>query len=227
METASCGWAAESVAVLRKDLLSELRSRQALNAMVIFAVTTLAVVSFALGPHALTARAQSALLWVILFFAAAASLSRPFLREEEGRTSTALRLSAVPAHVFAGKLAFNILLLLGLDALLVPLYLGVMQAPVGSPEVLLMVVLLGSLGLAAACTIVAAIISRATTPGALFGGLAFPLLLPLLLAAVGGTTKAFEGAAVAAAWPELRLLLSFTVVVVTASWMLFEVIWDD
>ncbi|MBI3946365.1 MAG: heme exporter protein CcmB [Armatimonadetes bacterium] len=226
-ETVSSGWAAEAGAVFLKDLRAELRTRYALNAMAIFAVTTLAVVSFSLGPYALPPKALSALLWVVIFFSAVASLSRVFLHEEEGRTAAALRLAAEPVHVYAGKLLFNVGLLGALDVLLVPLFLGLMAAPVGNPGLLALVVLLGSLGLASACTIVAAIISKTGAKSALFGGLAFPVLLPLLLAAVSGTTRALEGVGLGAAWPELRLLLSFAVVMTTASLLLFELIWNE
>ena len=227
METASSGWVAEAGAVFLKDLKSELRSRYALNAMAIFAVTTLTVVSFSLGPHALHPKALSALLWVVIFFSAIASLSRVFLHAVDARTAAALRLAAEPAHVYAGKLLFNLALLGALDLILVPLYLGLMQVPLGNPGLFALVVLLGSIGLAGACTIVAAIISKAGARSALFGGLAFPVLLPLLLAAVSGTTRALEGAGLAAAWPELRMLISFAVVMITASVLLFEVIWNE
>lgn len=226
-ETVSSGWAAEAGAVFLKDVKLELRSRYALNAMAVFAVTTLVVVSFAVGGQALPASVVAALLWIVLLFTAIASLSRVFLREEEAHTALALRLAAEPAHVYMGKLLFNVALLGGMTLVLVPLFLGVMQARVGNPGLLALVLLLGSIGLAAASTIVAAIISRAAAKGALFGGLAFPILLPLLMAAVSGTTRALEGAPLGAAGAELRLLLSFGVVMVTASLLLFEHVWNE
>jgi len=225
--TASSGWVGEAGAVFWKDLREELRSRYALNAMAIFAVTTLVVVSFSLGPQALPPPAVAALLWVVLFFAAIASLSRVFLREEEAHTAAALRLAAEPVHVYLGKLLFNLVLLLALDVLLVPLFLALMQARPGNLWLLALVLLLGSVGLAGATTIVAALIAKAAARGALFGGLAFPLLLPLLLAAVSGTRRALEGASCAAAGAELRLLVSFAVVMITASILLFEYVWSE
>lgn len=234
-ETASSGWVVETAAVLLKDLKSELRSRYALNAMAIFAVTTLVVVSYSLAGQGLTkggsgdleAKAQSALLWVVIFFSAIASLSRVFLHEEEARTVTALRLAAEPAHVYAGKLLFNLALLLSLDVLLVPLFLVLMQVHVGNPLLLGMVLLLGSIGLAGVSTIVAAIISRAGARSALFGGLAFPVLLPLLLFAVSGTTRALNGDSLAAAHGEVTALVSFAGAMITASVMLFEFVWNE
>ena len=122
--TASSGWVGEAGAVFWKDLRAELRSRYALNAMAIFAVTTLVVVSFSLGPQALPPPAVAALLWVVLFFAAIASLSRVFLREEEAHTGRAAPGGRAGAR-YLGRL-FN----LGCWrwTLLVPLFLALMQA---------------------------------------------------------------------------------------------------
>ncbi|MDH7569729.1 MAG: heme exporter protein CcmB [Armatimonadota bacterium] len=226
-ETGCCGWAARASAIALKDLKSELRTRYALNAMGIFALTTLTVVSFALGPHSLGSRALAALLWVVIFFSAIASLARAFLHEEEGHTAIALRLAADPAHVYLGKLFFNLLLLLALNVLLVPLFVGMMQARVGNPVLFVLVLLLGNAALASACTATAAIISKAGARSALFGGLAFPLLLPVLMTAINATARAFDGAAYVAAWPETRLLVSFTAVMVTASLLLFDFVWND
>lgn len=227
LETRSSGWVDEAGAVFRKDVTLELRNRYALNAMALFAITTLVVVGFAVGSQALPASVVAALLWVVLLFTAVASLSRVFLREEETGTALALRLAVEPEHVYLGKLLFNVVLLGAMALVVAPLFLAVMQARVGNPGLLALVLLLGCIGLAAASTIVAAIIARAAARGALFGGLAFPLLLPVLIAATGGTTRALEGAPLGAAWAELRLLLSFGVVMITASLFLFEHVWSE
>src|SRR2546425_4350651 len=81
-------------AVLRKECLSEWRTRYGLNAALLFAVTTLASVSFAVGRLGDRTDVLAALLWIVILFAALASLSHAFVREVEGHTLTLLRLSA-------------------------------------------------------------------------------------------------------------------------------------
>lgn len=97
-----------AIAVLRKDLRAELRTRYALNALAVFALTVVLVVSFYLGPRLaprdpLTPAVNSALLWIALFFAALSGLGRAFVHEEEAQTTTLLRLNAPPLAVFVGK----------------------------------------------------------------------------------------------------------------------------
>src|SRR5437660_4431187 len=109
------GWSdglRQAMAVLEKDLRAELRNRAALNSILLFSITSLVVVGFAVGPSQMAPVLKAALLWVVLFFAAFSGLAHVFTHEEETNTATALRLSAPPGAVYAGKLAFNLLLLL-------------------------------------------------------------------------------------------------------------------
>ena len=96
-----------------------------------------------------------------------------------------------------------------------------------SPAVFVLIVLVGVAGLAGGSTIVAAIISKARVKGPLFGALAFPILMPLLLLEVRATTLALEGAA----WSDVSTyvwgLVGFTGAMVTASFLLFDAVWES
>ena len=109
--------------MLAKELRSELRSRVALNAVGLFALTTLVAVAYQIGPYRIHAEDRphllAALLWIILFFAALSGLARVFVKEEDAHTAKTLRLAARPLAVLLGKLLFNLLLLLALETCVV------------------------------------------------------------------------------------------------------------
>jgi heme exporter protein B len=210
-----------SWAVARKDLLAELRGRVAINALGLFAVTTVVLVSFRLGPLGVSRdpRAISTLavlLWIAIFFAAMTGMARAFVVEEEAGTASLLRMGAPPTAVLLGKLLFNLLLLGALEALVTLLFSMFMNMRVANPLQLGAVLVAGGLGLGVATTIIAALVARTHARGALFTVLAFPLLLPLLIVAVGATERALE----------LRLLCAYTVALLAASLLLFEQIWE-
>ena len=94
-------------------------------------------------------------------------------------------------------------------------------------SIFLVTIALGSIGLAAASTIIAAIIARANTKGTLYPVLSFPILLPLLLTVINATRLAADGALFGEAAGEFQVLISYIVVVITASTMLFDYIWKD
>ncbi len=224
---AASSWLAETLAVFAKEWRTELRTRHALNSLLLFALSTLVVVGLALGPLGTRpsdrGAALPAVLWLILLFAAAAGLPRSFAQEEEMHTATALRLAATPSSLYCGKLLYAITLLAALEALVVPLYLAMVQLPVARPAPLAAALLAGGYGLAAGSTLVAAIVAQARGKAALFSVLAFPVLVPLLLLVVALTRAAVGGDPAPDA---LRQLLLYDASVTVAGLMLFPAIWS-
>ena len=224
----SIGLTAKSWAVLRKDIQVEFRSRYALNAILLFGVTTLTVVSFSVGQKNLSGELYAALFWIIIFFSAMSGLAHVFVREEDAKTATVLRLTADTTAVYWGKLGFNFLLLSLLEAVITPLFLMMTDAILHHFFLLIIILFLGAVGLAGATTLIAAIISKASVKGALFAVLSFPILLPLLIGVINGTTKALTATGgVTQASSELQLLTSYAVVMITASLLLFEFVWEE
>jgi heme exporter protein B len=224
------GFLDEVRAVLAKDMRAELRTRVALSSLGLFALTTLAAVSYTIGPYRIAAADRpfllSALLWIVIFFASMAGLDRSFVKEEESHTAPLLRLSARPLVVWAGKLMFNLALLYALMILLVPLYCGLMSFEIAAPGWFVALLGIGGYALAVTTTMVAAIISRALTRGALFSVLALPLLLPLLIFVIQGTSAVARGEQAEAA-ANLQAVISMGGAMTVVSIMLFPAVWND
>jgi heme exporter protein B len=224
----SSPWLAEAGAVFVKEWRSELRGRSSLSTLALFAITTLVVLSLALGPVGVS-RANRVwisptILWILLFFSAALGLPRAFVREEESHTATALRLAATPSALFTGKLLYTLTLLAALEALVAPLFLAALQVEVPRPGLFAAALALGGLGLAAASTLVAAIAAQGEGRTTLFSVLALPLLVPLLLLAISLTRAAL--APEAPIEPALPQLLLYDGTVVVAGFMLFPAVWN-
>jgi heme exporter protein B len=221
-----------TLAVLIKDLRSELRTRYALNAVLLFAVSTVVAISLGLGPVAPSRNAdlpliQAALLWIAILFAAFTGLARTFVQEEETRTAAALRLAAPPLAVYLGKLLFNLALLLVLVCVTTLLFTILLRMHVADLLLLAALLAAGSLGLVVATTLIAAIIARASARGALFAVLSFPILVPLLVTAVRGTAIALEQQGWERGAAPLQVLLAYTTALFVASLWLFPSVWED
>ncbi len=214
-----------SYIVFLKDLHLEFRSRYAINAIFLFAVTTLMAISFSVGPLQLRSELLAALLWVILFFSSMSGLAHIFVREEEQQTADTLRLVTTPNAVFLGKWFFNIILLLSLEVVIIPVFIAMMGVKVGNVAVFLLIIIIGSVGLASIATLIAAIISQASAKGALFAVLSFPVSLPVLISGIHGTRLALDGGIFAECLSDIQILFSFSVVILTLSLLLFEFIW--
>lgn len=220
-------WLAGAWAVFRKDLRLELRSRYAINMLLMFAVTAMLLTAFAVGQETISERVQAALLWIVILFATSIGLGRAFVAEEERGTVLLLQLNTHPSMVYAGKLLFNILLVLGLSAVAVVIFIVLLRVSVASIGLFAATIVLGGLGLSGATTLLAAIMARAGRGGPLLPVLLLPLLIPHLLSVVSATQMALGGASWRAAIDELTTLVAFAGVTITASVLLFDYVWSD
>jgi heme exporter protein B len=224
MADATPAFAKSVLALLGKDVRCELRSRHAVTAMLLFALTSTVAVAATIGRTGLEPDVAAGLLWIVIYFSAMSGLSRSFVREEEGGTSPLLKLALSPNAVYLGKLAFNLGLLLAIEIVVVPVFVGLTNCRIGNWPGLIGILVLGSLGLSAAGTLAAAMVARATVKGALYAVICFPLLAPVLFAAVSGSQAAIGGTIPGS---NMRLLLYYFGTVITASLLLFRFVWED
>ena len=176
--------------VFLKDVRSELRTQYVINSLLMFVLVTISIIRFDIGDEKIEDEILTGLLWISIFFSASGGLARTFVKEEEKETSAALKLSASPTEIFAGKLIFNLVLTFILNFLILILFILITEYNIKNPVLFISVLSLGNVGLVAASTIIAAIISKANSKGTLYPVLSFPVLLPLLLTLITATKLA-------------------------------------
>ena len=216
-----------SFTIFRKDFKQEMRSKAAINSILLFAVVTLTAVSFSIGNITISPDILAALLWIIILFASMSGFSHVFLKEEEAHTADTLKLIAGATDILLGKFLFNLVLLTAVLIIIIPLYIGIFNFEIKSLALFLTTTFLGAFGLSAGGTIVAALIAKASSRGALFSVLAFPILLPVLILGIGATRIAFKKTGVEIFIPEIKALFAYCVIISTAAIMLFDFIWED
>jgi heme exporter protein B len=168
------------------------------------------------------------MFWVVVFFAAMSGLSRIFVSEEERGTTMTLQLVASPSVVYFGKLIFNCGLTLILSSAVTILYVAVFPAfMIKAITIFTLTIFLGSLGFASAATIIAAIIAKANTKGTLYPVLSFPILIPLLMTVMKSTTRALDGELFTAAMGEFQILISYLMIMIAGSYLLFDYVWKE
>ena len=215
-------------ALFKKDFSSELRTRYAINSLAMFIIVAISVIMFAVGQEKISAELTGGLFWVVIFFTAMSGLARAFVSEEERGTSLTLQLVASPSTVFSGKLVFNIILVFCMNTIIALLYAALFESfIIQNFTLFLLSYIFGNIGLAISSTIIAAIIAKAGAKGTLYPVLSFPILLPLILTSVQLTLFALDGTSIEEAVFELAIVVSYDVIMLTASYMLFDFIWKD
>ena len=205
----------------------EWRDKSILGTLLTFVLSTLFLVLFATGRDDLSTRTEAGLFWIVVLFTAALGLGRTFLSEEERGTSFFLRLHTQGTMVYVGKLCHSFLTLLSANAILAIVFLVLLSVDVLFPGLFIVTLCLGTCGLAGATTILSAIIARTAHGGILLPVLLFPLLIPLLLSAVEATNISFTSGGWDVAAGSLVTMVSFSGVVIAASLLLFDYVWES
>ncbi len=217
----------QAIAICRKDFHSEIRTRYSINGLAMFIIVVISIIKFSLGEEKLSNELHAGLLWIIIFFANSSGLSRVFVAEEDRGTSFVLKLTANSKSVLLGKLIFNTGLSFIINTFVVFLFLVTMDFTINSFGLFLLTIFLGNLGLSAVMTIIAALISKSSSKGTLYPVLSFPLLLPLMLTAINATWLSIEGTSAGELFGEIQIMVSYSVVIITASFLLFDLVWND
>jgi len=219
------------LAVARKDLLQELRSRAATVATLFFSAVTLVMMGFALGrEQAVLNLAAPGVLWVALAFAGVISAAQNFQSDLEEGAFEQLLLYPVPrAAIFLGKLLANWLYLTALGALVAPVAFVLFGVELGAAAwyVVPATLLLGTFGFAVIATFYAGLTANLQAREALLPVLMFPVIVPVMLGAVRATEAVVgrSDAALAGGW--LQLLGGFGLVYFVVCSALFHFVVDE
>ena len=184
-----------ALAILRKDLRIELRTRQSVPAMALFSVTAFVLFHFGLDRDRLDGELASGVLWVTLLLASVLGVNRLFAHERDEGGIDGLLLAPIDrTSVFLAKAAALYLYLTLLEIVAVPAYAILLLSPSPLDELpaLVAVLALANLGIAVTGALVAAMAAEARARDLLVPLLLLPFLTPVLIAAARATEPLFS-----------------------------------
>lgn len=213
------------MAVAWKDLTTERRSKAGFNGVVFMAAITLLMFGFALGPDPAPIRTAAAgLLWLTVLLSGVLAFNRSYeLEIEAGALDALLLYPGGRWPIFAGKLLANLAFVLLVEVITVPIAGVLYDLPLLTPlPGLVGVLFLGTVGFVTLGTYYAAMASRVRAREVLLPLLLFPMLVPLLVAAVGATKAVLAGDPMGYGSAWIRLLAAFDIVFLAATFMTFD-----
>ncbi|MGG1400608.1 heme exporter protein CcmB [Bacillus salipaludis] len=173
----------------KKDLLSELKTKQILVTQIIFAGLVIVVFSFAFDPANNTTKAViPGIIWVIIVFAGILGLNRSFISEQRNDTIQGLLVAPMEAaSIFLGKFIANFTMILIVELVSIPfLFLLFDFKMLGSVGYFILVIFVGSFGFISIGTFLAALAANSRSSEMLLPLLLFPITSPILI----GVTQA-------------------------------------
>ena len=223
-------YARQLLAIVWKDLVVEVRTRERISAMGGFTVLVGVLFNFAIDPTVVEPQAiASALIWMTIIFGGMLGLGRTFHLEEEEEAFQGLLLSPVPRDaIYLGKVLANFVLLSAVAGLVFGVFALFFGLSFGDHAVALAgVVLLGILGFVAVGTLFSAISARTSMGDTLLPILVFPLLIPIIIYGVTATSRLLQGLPVSEVDGNLRMLGAFAVAAVGVGAGLFRFVVEE
>ncbi len=218
---------AQVSALVAKDVQLELRTRDTLTAVLVFGLLVLVTFNFALDIRPEIAQAVGpGILWIAVVFTGPVGMGRTFSEERERGTLEALVASPVDrSAIFLGKLISSVVIMLAAQLVLVPAFVALFNVPL-DPAAILPALILGDIGLAAVGTLFSAIAAHTRAREVLLPVLIFPIIVPLVIAAVQATGLAL-GNELARDRPWIGLLVAFDAIYLSLGVAVFEYVLEE
>lgn len=217
------------LAIAGKDLRLELRSRERLVSMLVFAVLVAVVFSFALDPAVRAGTVAGAMLWVMVLFTGMLGLGRSFAIEREQEAMTGILLAPVDrGAIFLGKFLSNLVLLSVVELVAFPIFALFFRLAMGRVAGgLALVVLLATIGFMALGTLFSAMAAGTRMGETLLPVLLLPLLVPVVIFAAGATQRLLAGRPMTEIAGNLKMLLAFDVVFLVVCTLAFGAVMEE
>ncbi|MEY2820310.1 MAG: heme exporter protein CcmB [Chloroflexota bacterium] len=217
------------MAIARKDLAAEFRSRELLSAMLVFSMLVILIFNFALELDVKVRQSVTAgVLWTTFAFAGTLGLNRSMAVEKDRGCMDGLLLAPVDrSAIFFGKAISNLVFMLVVEAIVIPLYAMLYNETRIFQLEFLGVLLLGSIGYIAVGTLLSTMSVQTRTRDVLLPILLFPVAVPVLLASVKASGGIVAGLPFEEILAPLNLLIVYDVVFIAASFMIFDYVVEE
>lgn len=210
--------------LVAKELALEWRSKQAINSIVLYVVSTVFVCYQAF--ESVDTLVWNALFWIILLFASINAVSRSFVQESQYRQLYYYSITS-PKAIILSKIIYNMILMTLLSVVTFIIYALIFQNTIGDTPLYLFSIFLGSISFATVFTMVSGISSKTGNNSTIMAILAFPVVIPILILLLKLSSNALKGLDRASSEKEIVTLIAINVITVTVSLLLFPYIWRD
>ncbi|MFZ2357712.1 MAG: heme exporter protein CcmB [Anaerolineae bacterium] len=216
------------MAIVWKDVRAELRTKDILSSMLVFAGLSVLIFQFAFDLRADNVRlVLPGVLWIAITFAGVLGLNRSFILEQDRGSLEGLLLAPVDrSAIYFGKLIGNLLFIFVVELLLLPLMTVLFNVWLLSPA-LILVLVLGTLGYAAVGTLFAALSINTRAREVMLPILLFPVMIPVFVAGVQAVSRLLDGDSLADIMRWVQLLVAYDAIFIAAAMLLFDYVVEE
>jgi heme exporter protein B len=216
------------LAMFWKDMLTELRTKEVITSVLVFALLVMVIFNFAFGTRTdETELVAPGILWVALTFGGVLGFNRIFAVEKENSRLEGLMLCPVDRTViYWGKLTGGFTFMLAIAIVITPIFLALFNLPLFLPKLVLIIVL-AIIGFAAVGTLFSAIAINTRARDIMLPILFLPIVIPVIVAAVKATAPVLAGKS----WEDiliwLQIMIAFDIIYLVVATLVFEFVLEE
>jgi len=216
------------VTIAWKDILSELRAREIISSVLVFAVLVLVIFNFTFNPsQLLITQIAPGILWVAFVFSGVLALNRAFVPEKEENCLEGLICCPVEREaIYIGKALGSLFFMLLVEAIVLAAFALLFNIAVFQPEIIT-VILLATVGIVAVGTLFSALAVNTRAREMVLPILFLPIITPVIIAAVKASELALSGKSWSDMTSWLIMLIAFDVIFTVVSFMVFPYIIEE
>ena len=222
-------------AILRKDIVMELRTKEMITSMGLYALLVLIIYYVALsqaGTNFDVSRISAGLLLLAIVFTSMLGLNRSLVHEQDQGQLDALLLSPIDRPVlFFGKAVTNFIFIGIVEVIITPLFYFIFMSQMDTSQMgpiwmIALALVLGSIGIAGVGTLLATMSVNTKGKDFVLAVIFIPLMFPLLLAVVSALNAVVLGnlGSTAAYWQFTGIAFGYDVITIAIAYALYEFI---
>lgn len=216
------------IAITWKDALSEMRTKEIISSVLVFALLVLVTFNFAFGANQETMMLVApGILWVTFAFAGVLSFNRAFIPEKEQGCLEGLMASPVSREViYVGKMLASLLFILIVEAIALPIFTFLFNLPVFSFQ-LVVIIILATIGFVTVGTLFSALAVNTKARELVLPILFLPIVAPVIISAVEASGLALSGESWASLSSWLQIMVAFDIIFLVVSFLIFAFVIEE
>jgi len=210
------------IEVAKKDIKIEFRTKNTLNLMLLFALITSMMFSLTI-PVTFAEDVAPSLLWLVFLFVGMIGYARAFLREVELETLEGLKISPLsPSDILLGKMIYNLVLMLLMEAIILPVFIALFDLHVENPLLAFLSVTLGNVGFVIVASSLSILVLKSKARELLLPVIMFPIIFPIISSTIFALSASIKGVNVEEIPSTFFLIVSFSIVMFAVSLLTSE-----
>ena len=218
----------KALVLARKDILSEMRTKEIISSVLVFALLVIVIFNFAFsGSQQTMISLTPGMLWVTFAFAGVLSLNRAFIQEKDDGCLEGLMVCPFSREtIFIGKMLGSLFFMFFIEAIVLPIFSLLFNVNVISLSFITITVLT-TLGFVTVGTLFSALAVNTKAREMVLPILFFPIVAPLIISAISASGLVLSGESWSSFSSWLGIIVAFDVIFLVVSYLVFSFVIEE